>query len=92
MMRVLVDSFYFFAILNPSDAAHATAVEISKHNSAFLVTTTALLTHGSAWMCRRMSNGFARPRKAVGRGTRSHTLQYAVSRLAHPSCSAELPL
>lgn len=43
MNRLLVDSFYFFAILNPSDAAHGTAVEFSKQNSAPLVTTSPVL-------------------------------------------------
>ncbi len=44
MSPLFVDSFYFFAILNPKDAAHPRAVEFSEQHAAPLVTTSWVLT------------------------------------------------
>jgi predicted nucleic acid-binding protein len=52
MSPVFVDSFYFFAILNPADAAHGDAVEFSKRLAAPLVTTT--------WIVAELADGLAR--------------------------------
>lgn len=43
MRAVFVDTFYFIALLNPSDAHHATAVEASGSIAARLVTTQWVL-------------------------------------------------
>jgi uncharacterized protein len=74
MMCVFVDSFYFFAILNPSDAAHATAVEFSKHNSASLVTTTAVLTEVADGLARSSHRGALRRIIASFRAIESHEI------------------
>jgi uncharacterized protein len=55
MSRLFVDSFYFFAILNPSDAAHAKAVEFSKHHAASLVTTTVVLIEVADGLARTVN-------------------------------------
>ena len=39
MKSLFVDSFFFFAILNPKDAAHAKAIEFSKQHTGPLLTT-----------------------------------------------------
>ncbi len=52
MSAVFVDSFYFFAIINPADAAHGDAVEFSKRLAAPLVTTT--------WIVAELADGLAR--------------------------------
>lgn len=52
MNEVFVDSFYFFAILNPRDAAHAGAVEISRRSTRPMVTTT--------WVLTEVADGLAR--------------------------------
>ncbi len=44
MTALFVDSFFFFAILNPRDAAHTKAIDFSKQHAAPLVTTTWVLT------------------------------------------------
>jgi hypothetical protein len=44
MTRVFADSFFFFAILNPRDPAHAKATGFSRHNHGPLLTTTWVLT------------------------------------------------
>ena len=61
MKSVFVDSFYFFAILNPQDAAHHKAIEYSQQHSGPLVTTTEVLTE--------LADGLARSprRKAIQR-------------------------
>jgi uncharacterized protein len=51
MRPVFVDSFYFFAILNPTDAAHPDAVELSRRQAADLVTTT--------WILAEVADGLA---------------------------------
>jgi len=57
MNGLFVDSFYFFAILNPADAAHSTAIEFSKHNNAPLVTTAAVLTEVADGLARSANRG-----------------------------------
>jgi predicted nucleic acid-binding protein len=52
MRPVFVDSFYFFAILNPADAAHLQAVEYSRRHAAPLLTTT--------WVIAEIADGLAR--------------------------------
>lgn len=52
MNEVFVDSFYFFAILNPRDAAHARAVDFSGRSTAPMVTT--------AWVLTEVADGLAR--------------------------------
>jgi|LSQX01.3.fsa_nt_gb predicted nucleic acid-binding protein len=44
MTRVFADSFFFFALLNPRDAAHAKAVDFSRRNRGALLTTVWVLT------------------------------------------------
>ena len=44
MKSVFADSYYFFAILNPRDSAHAAALEFSSTETRRLATTTAVLT------------------------------------------------
>jgi uncharacterized protein len=44
MNALFVDSFLFFAILNPKDAAHTKAIDFSRQHTAPLVTTTWVLT------------------------------------------------
>ncbi len=39
MKRVFADSFYFFAILNPNDAAHRRALEFASKQDEPIVTT-----------------------------------------------------
>ena len=48
MNALFVDSFFFFAILNPKDAAHTKAIDFSKQHFAPLVTTTWVLTNKTA--------------------------------------------
>jgi uncharacterized protein len=57
MNRLFVDWFYFFAILNPSDAAHSRAVEFSRQNTAALITTTAVLTEVADGLARSANRG-----------------------------------
>ncbi|MGO8744973.1 MAG: type II toxin-antitoxin system VapC family toxin [Thermoguttaceae bacterium] len=51
MNRVFADSHFFFAILNPRDAAHATAMEFARRNRGPLVTT--------AWVLTELADGLA---------------------------------
>ena len=44
MMPVFADSFYFFAILNPTDAAHEKAMAFSQTQDAPIITTAWVLT------------------------------------------------
>jgi hypothetical protein len=39
MTRVFADSYFFFAILNPHDAAHAKATDIARQSRGPLVLT-----------------------------------------------------
>lgn len=44
MKRVFADTYYFIALLNPSDRAHARTVEYISNNSLHLVTTDWVIT------------------------------------------------
>ena len=52
MSPLFVDSFYFFAILNPNDAAHSKAVQFSKERTAPLVTTSSVMTEVADGLAR----------------------------------------
>lgn len=52
MKRVFVDSFYFFALLNPRDAAHERALRISQQHTGPLLTTI--------WVLVELADGLAR--------------------------------
>jgi uncharacterized protein len=52
MIRIFADSFYFFALLNPNDAAHQRALQFSKHHRGPLLTT--------AWVLVELADGLAR--------------------------------
>lgn len=61
MTAVFADSYYFFAILNPKDAAHSAAVEFSQNETRSLVTTTAVLTEVADGLARtRHRSAFSR--------------------------------
>lgn len=51
MKRVFADSFYFFAILNPKDAAHAQAHAYAAAHDEPIVTT--------AWVLTELADGLA---------------------------------
>lgn len=51
MKRVFADSFYFFAILNPNDAAHRRALEFASEHDDPIVTT--------AWVLTELADGLA---------------------------------
>jgi uncharacterized protein len=51
MTRIFADSYFFFALLNPRDPAHAKAVEFSRQNHGPLVTT--------AWVLTELADGLA---------------------------------
>src|SRR5581483_12366661 len=55
MNLLFVDPYYFFAILNPRDAAHTRAVEFSAAHSNPLVTTTWVLTEVADGLARSAS-------------------------------------
>ena len=44
MKSLFVDSFFFFAILNPKDAAYSKAIEFSKQHTGPLLTTSWVFT------------------------------------------------
>jgi predicted nucleic acid-binding protein len=44
MRAVFADTFYFLALLNPSDAAHGKAVEFTSRNAVRMLTTEWVLT------------------------------------------------
>src|ERR1700722_7624341 len=52
MNPVFVDSFYFFAILNPTDEAHLKAVKFSTQHTLAVVTTTWILTEVADGLAR----------------------------------------
>lgn len=61
MTRVFADSYFFFAILNPRDEAHAKAVDYGRRHRGPLVTT--------AWVLTEVADGLAStPRRQVFRG------------------------
>lgn len=51
MKRVFADSFYFIALLNEGDAAHARAFGLSKANRGEVVTTRSVLVELADAMC-----------------------------------------
>lgn len=51
MKRIFADSFFFFALLNPRDPAHAKALDFSRHNRGPLATT--------AWVLTELADGLA---------------------------------
>ena len=53
MKTVFADSFYFFALLNPRDAAHAKAVAFTQTYTGRIVTT--------GWVLTELADGWARP-------------------------------
>ncbi|MHB1035720.1 MAG: type II toxin-antitoxin system VapC family toxin [Pirellulales bacterium] len=60
MKRVFADSYFFFAVLNPHDAAHARAMDIGRQHRGPLVTT--------AWVLTEVADGLAcTPRRQVFR-------------------------
>jgi predicted nucleic acid-binding protein len=60
MKGVFADSYFFFAILNPYDAAHAKAIDFGRQHHGPLVTT--------AWVLTEVADGLARtPRRRAFR-------------------------
>jgi uncharacterized protein len=60
MNRIFADAHYFFAILNPHDAAHAKATEFGRQHRGPLATT--------AWVLTEVADGLAStPRRQVFR-------------------------
>jgi len=60
MNRVFADSYFFFAMLNPRDGAHAKAVEFGRSHHGPLATT--------AWVLTEVADGLAAtPRRQVFR-------------------------
>ncbi len=53
MTTVFADSFYFFALLNPRDPAHARAVAFTGAYTGRIVTT--------GWVLTELADGWARP-------------------------------
>lgn len=54
MKRVFGDSHYFFALLNPGDAAHAAALANGNQNGVFVIT--------SDWILLEVADGLSRAR------------------------------
>ena len=60
MTRIFADSYFFFALLNPRDPAHAKAVDFSRQNRGPLATT--------AWVFTELADGLAStPRRQIFR-------------------------
>ncbi len=58
MNRVFADSYFFFAILNPHDAAHAKAMDFGRQHRGPLATT--------AWVLTEVADGLAStPRRQI---------------------------
>jgi len=55
MKIVFADSFYFFALTNPNDTAHARAVAFTKAYAGVQVTT--------GWILTELGDGWAKPRQ-----------------------------
>ena len=51
MTRIFADSYFFFALLNPRDPAHAKAADFSRQNRGPLATT--------AWVFTELADGLA---------------------------------
>ena len=76
MNRVFADSFYFFAILNPNDMAHARALAYASGHNAPIVTT--------AWVLTELADGLAKTAKR-------HAFSQLVARLRADSENEILP-
>jgi uncharacterized protein len=60
MTRIFADSYFFFALLNPRDPAHAKALDFSRKNRGPLATT--------AWVLTELADGLAStPRRQIFR-------------------------
>jgi predicted nucleic acid-binding protein len=57
MKEIFVDTYYFIAILSPSDAAHDRAREITRDEPAQLVTTAWVLTELANALAKRETRG-----------------------------------
>lgn len=57
MNRVFADAFYFFAILNPDDAAHERARAYASQHHDPIVTT--------AWVLTELADGLAATQKRI---------------------------
>jgi len=57
MKTVFADTFYFLALLNPSDQAHARAVEFTSRNAVRMMTTD--------WVLTELADGLAGSPRAV---------------------------
>ena len=55
MKTVFADTFYFLALVNPSDQAHTKAVEFTSRNTARMVTTE--------WVLTELADGLARSQR-----------------------------
>ena len=53
MRTIFADSFYYFALVNPSDAAHAKATAFTQSYTGRTVTT--------GWVLTELADGWARP-------------------------------
>jgi predicted nucleic acid-binding protein len=51
MKSVLADTFYYFALINPDDIAHAKAVAFAKSATAPMVTTDWIITELADGLC-----------------------------------------
>jgi hypothetical protein len=60
MTRVFADSYFFFAILNPHDAAHEKAIDFGRRHRVPLLTTDWVLTEvAEAWPALLVARSFA---------------------------------
>jgi uncharacterized protein len=60
MKHIFADAYFFFALLNPRDPAHAKAVDFSRQNRGPLATT--------AWVFTELADGLAStPRRQIFR-------------------------
>ena len=57
MNAVFADSYYFFALANPSDPAHARAVTFLRTYTGAMVTT--------GWVLTELADGWAKPRQRI---------------------------
>ena len=55
MRTVFADTFYFLALLNPSDSAHLAAVEFTSSNVVCMLTTDWVLTELADGLARSLS-------------------------------------
>jgi predicted nucleic acid-binding protein len=67
MKEVFGDTFYFVALLSPSDAAHVRAREMTSNQSAILVTT--------AWVMTELANSLSKSETRAGFVRTLHALR-----------------